>query len=147
MKIPKNERRALIGIWIIAYLSGAGLFVLNQWIRVPSAIGELHHPMEHWSRLIHSGLSYATILSVGYLIKGHILPGIKSTQKKRIYSGVGMLGLFTLLTVTALATLYGSESVSTHLASQIHSLIGVLSPCLLLLHGKNRTKQVRSERA
>ena len=72
MKITRPEKLTFGAIGTITYLSGLTLFILSWWVRVPSPIGEQHHPLEEIIRITHSSLTYIIVLTMGYLIKGHV---------------------------------------------------------------------------
>jgi hypothetical protein len=82
MKMKPREKQSLGGFWALAYLSGGVLFVFTRWIRVSSVVGEQHHPSESWIRVLHSLTTYLGVLGVGYVIKGHAIPGLKSKTRK-----------------------------------------------------------------
>jgi len=144
MKIKNKERWALGGIGLLAYGSGLVLFILSRWIRVTTIVGEQHLPMERWIRVGHSTLTYFVVLAVGYLVKSHILPGLK--QRKKRISGISILFLFGTLLGTALITLYAGEGEWVASVALIHALIGILSPLLLLGHLFNRRVSSRIAR-
>lgn len=134
MKFNKAEKKVLLTLATTTYFSGLFLFILNQWIRVDSAIGKQHHPAEYWARIFHFIFTYGIVLVVGYLIKGHVIPGLKSKHKKRIRSGVLILILFFALVGTALGAMYAGDLERSTLVGLIHAMIGLSCPFVVLLH-------------
>ena len=119
---------------MLAYASGALLFIFTRWIRVPSLVGEQHHALEFWIRVLHNTLTYFVILAIGYLIKGHIIPGIKSKMRKQVWSGIGLLVLFGILVGSAIGTMYSGEGDLNWYVFQIHAFVGLFSPLILFGH-------------
>lgn len=136
MKLRKQDKRVLGAVFLLTYLSGTTLFILSRWIRVASTVGEQHHPMEQWVRISHTALTYAIILALGYMLRDHVLPGLRS--KRRLRSGVLVLSVFLFLTATALGILYSGDSAWNQLMVQGHSWIGIALPLLLFLHISKR---------
>ncbi len=130
MKIRKKEKHVLGWIALWTYFSGAALFIFSRYLRITSPVGEQHHPLEYWTRVFHTGLTYFVILGIGYMIKGHVLPSLKAKAKPKLFSGSGNLIILFVLTASALGTLYTSES----LWGAIHTYLGFLSPVVILFH-------------
>jgi hypothetical protein len=142
MKLRKKEKTAVNWLLLPFYLSGVLLLVFSRWIRVESGIGELHHPTEQWVRVTHSVLSYAALLLLGYLVKAHVLPGLKA--RKRLRSGVSMLAVFGILGGTALGILYSGEGTLNTVMIQVHDWLGVATVALFLFHSA-KIRSVRSK--
>ena len=140
MKLRKKEKKYLSYVGLLAYFSGAALFIFEQWVRVPSPIGLQHHTLEHWVRVLHTMITYLIVLAVGYLVKGHILPGLRSRTKKRLWSGLGTFSLFFILMLTALFILYGGEGPLTRSMSLTHSIVGLACPLLIFAHALRGNK-------
>ena len=144
MKMRRKEKRVFGGIGAFAYCSGIVLFILSHWIRVSTPIGEQHHPLENPARLLHSAMMYCVILSLGYLIKSHIIPGLKSKKKQRVKSGLTILFFFILLISTALGMLYIGESEWLSTIAWVHALVGLSVPLMICAHILLVTKSKKS---
>jgi len=134
MKLRGQEKIVLGGLAALAYGTGAVLFVLGRYVRVATAVGEQHHPAEGWSRMLHSAVAYAAVVAFGYLLRGHVLPGLRSGKKQRMRSGLANVVLFGVLVLTALVTLYGGESEWTAFAALSHGLVGLALPGFIAVH-------------
>jgi len=144
MKLGRNEMRVLGTIATVSYFTGAVLFLLSNWLRVATPIGEQHSPAEHWVRAFHTTITYSATLAVGYLIKGHVLPGLRI--RRRIWSGGVNLGVVVTLTVSALMIFYAGESDWNSYATQVHAIVGLMCPIFLLFHAVFRYKSRRNVR-
>jgi hypothetical protein len=134
LKFKSSEKRVFGFVAVVAYLSGVILFYLSRRVRVYTAVGEQHHSWEHSVRWVHSGITYIVVLSMGYLLKGHILPALRSKKKGRFATGIFFLGTFFTLVGTALVTLYAGESEGAGTVTQIHAVLGLAAPVVLFLH-------------
>ncbi len=144
MKLRIQERWTLGTTAALGYLSGAVLFVLSRFIRIETPVGEQHLPAEHWLRIAHVTFGFGILLGIGYLLKGHILPGLRAHTPKRYRSGIVNLTLFGCLAATALMTLYAGESEWLSWAALAHSLLGLGLPLAILVHGLKRFRAARA---
>jgi hypothetical protein len=138
MKLRRREKKPLLMVGVITYITGASLFIFSKWVRVSSAIGEQHHLLEYWMRVFHSLTTYFVVIAFGYLVKGHILPSLRSKKRKRTLSGFGNTSLFLILIFTTIFILYGNEGLWTRSMSLTHSLVGLACPLFILFHSKKR---------
>jgi len=144
MKLKRNERRAFGAAGMCAYLSGALLFVFSVFIRVPTPVGEQHHAAEQGIRILHAVFAYGAVLAFGYLLRAHILPGIRARQKRRIGSGLVITVIFGVLLVSALLVLYGGEQAWSSAVALTHGIIGLGCPALIVIHAWNRHHAARA---
>lgn len=142
MTIRPRERSALSWIFVGAYASGAALFVLSRWIRVATAVGEQHSPWEATTRVLHSVSTYVLVAGLGYLVKSHILPGLRGG--KRLPSGVGLLGVFAVLGASAIGILYAGEGPIRDLAILAHTIVGLAAPVVIATHVAGSLVRARS---
>ncbi len=134
MKLRAVEKRTLAGIWTVTYVTGATLFVLSRWVRVASIVGEQHHPLEYWVRVMHATLTYAVLLAIGYLINRHVVPGLRTKARRKAPTGLSILGLFAALAGSALVMLYAGEHDWRNYVTLAHAVLGLSSPVLIYLH-------------
>jgi uncharacterized membrane protein len=134
MKIRKREKRATGAVYLLAYISGTALFVLSHWVRVNTAVGPEHHPVEQWVRILHATATYFLVMALGFLLKGHVMPGLKG--KRRIPSGLVVFALGLIMIGTALGVMYSGESEGPRLIAWIHSLLGLSTIGFILFHKK-----------
>ena len=134
MKIRSKDKKILGTILGLAYGSGATLYFLSRFIRVQTEVGEQHHASEHWVRGIHSFLTYAVILGLGYLVKSHVVPGIKARARRGRKSGQFLLGVFAVMVLAALGILYFADLDWQNRAAQIHAYLGLSIPAWIAAH-------------
>jgi hypothetical protein len=144
VKLKSKERRGLGAIAGAVYGSGALLFVLSSFVRVPTAIGEQRHPAEPGVRIVHAVCAYGAVVAFGYLLRGHVLPGLRSRERKRAASGLGAVALFAALVVSALFLLYGGESAWAAGIALTHGILGLACPALIVIHAWKRTRAARA---
>jgi|GEM_PF-5171907 len=134
MKMRSSEKKVLSWIFYIAYTSGVTLYIFSRFIRVQTPIGEQHHDAEHWVRVVHSLLTYGLMLGLGFVIKSHVIPGLRAKSRDGVKTGISLLAIFGIMLVTALGILYFSDSDWQTRASQIHAYLGLSIPVLIGIH-------------
>ena len=132
MKLHRKEKRILAWIFVLIYGSGALLFIFGRWVRVASPVGEQHHPIENWARIAHAAAAYVVLVTLGYLLKRHILPGLKNGE--HLKSGLAVLLFFGALSMTALGVLYTGDGTCNTIMVQGHDWTGLLIPLPILIH-------------
>jgi hypothetical protein len=140
MKFKESEKKTIGAVGSFVYISGATLFILDHWVRVTTEVGTQHHPLEHWVRAVHSLLTYLAILSIGYLIKAHILPGLRAKPRINFKTGVIVLTAFSIMLVSALVILYGGEGEVQEFLTQVHAYLGLSIPLVILIHVYRKLK-------
>jgi uncharacterized membrane protein YagU involved in acid resistance len=140
VKFTRNEKKLFGTLGLVTYLTGVTLYILSHWVRVTTAIGEQHHPAEYWVRVVHNTLTYTIVMSVGYLIKAHVFPGLRPKKKPGLKSGLAILTVILLLILSAIGTMYAGDSQWNYGLAQTHGLIGLGSLLAILLHLAARAK-------
>ena len=134
MKLRKKEKRIFGFIGLVGILSGVVLYIFAQFIRVTTQIGEERHPAEHGLRIFHTLATYFLVLILGYLVKSHILPGLRSRKRRRRISGIFTVFLAGFLVLSSLVTLYGGDDSRAVLITKLHVYVGLSIPIILLFH-------------
>ena len=142
MKLRRNEKQSFLIVGLLAYITGVLLFALSKWVRVTTAVGEQHHPVELWVRYAHTLVTYLVVMAFGYLLSVHVIPGLRSKVRKKVLSGLGNCFFFFTLTFTAVAILYGSEGTWTTSVSWIHSIVGLSCPLFIFAHSLRRKNKL-----
>jgi hypothetical protein len=136
MRFGPAERWFLARYALVVYASGAALYAFSHWVRVESPVGPQHHPAEWWVRVAHSLLTYGTVGAIGYLAHAHVIPGLRAARPRRRPSGLGTLGVFGALLLSAVFLLYSGETEWTGSVAQLHGLTGLALPGLILFHSR-----------
>lgn len=103
-------------------------------------MGAIVHPIEPWSLKVHGAAILAFAVLAGSLWPVHIRPAWRAHQNRR--SGVSMVVMLMLLTVTGYLLYYGSGDTLRDWVGLIHWAFGLGVPALVLLHvwfGRRRT--------
>ena len=132
MKLPRAFKVLLFAVLTSAFVSGTLWFIFDRWVRVQGALGLDHHPAQEILLRIHGIVAYATLLSLGYLLRAHIQPGLKGKRRKK--SGLAMVSIFSFLILTALIQLYGPDSAFRDNSGLLHFYVGLSLPVLLGIH-------------
>jgi hypothetical protein len=138
MKMRSHEKRNLLYLFSAVYLTGLSLYLLVHFIRVSSPIGEQHHASEPWIRIVHATLTYGMVMAMGYVVKSHVIPGLRARSQNGKKSGLTMLTWFSLMVISALGVLYSQEGNWRTFITQAHGILGLATPLLILLHLRSR---------
>ncbi len=132
MKLPKRFKWTLYSVLSLAFISGGLWFAFERWVRVAGPLGPDHHPAQEWFLRVHGAVAYATLLSLGYMIRIHVQPGLKGKRART--SGVPMIFYFGALILTALIQLYWTDSPFRDGSAWVHSYMGLALPVFLITH-------------
>jgi hypothetical protein len=130
--LPRWQELAVYASSAVLLLSGVAWLVFDKWIRIEGEFGPEYHPAEHWMLIAHAIGAYAFLVIVGALIPVHIPLGWR--QKRNRASGVTVLTVCVILSVTALALYYVGEDMARSWASLVHWTVGLAAVPLLLIH-------------
>ncbi len=132
MNLPRWQELAVYISGAILLFTGIAWLILDTWVRTEGEFGPEHHPAEHWILIAHGIGAYAFLLILGALIPVHIPLGWR--QKRNRVTGVTVLVVCAILSVTALGLYYVGEDVARSSVSLIHWLVGVAAAGILLIH-------------
>lgn len=135
--LPRWQEIAIHFIFGLLFATGVAWIVFDRWVRVAGDFGPEHHPAEHWMLIVHAMGAYAFLVILGAMIPVHIPLGWN--QRRNRTSGVILLGLFALLSLTALGLYYVGDDVLRSRASLIHWTVGLAALPALLIHILRRT--------
>lgn len=130
--MTRAQRSLLFFAVIAAALTGAPL----AWFRVRPFAAESSEgfgsPLEPLALDLHILVVPLLVFAVGWILGDHVLPRLAA--RKRLASGLSMIGLFVLLVVSGYA-LQVAVSEGTRMAlAWIHGVSGVLWTLLFVLH-------------
>lgn len=125
------------GLW----LSGVLWLIFHYFLRRQTEFGLHPHPMEFWWRAAHGLFCFASLWTMGFLWKAHIVGAWRSGRHRG--SGGVLLSLLAWLSVTGYLLYYlGNEQLLTAVVL-LHWSVGVAIPipfaihCLSLFTNKN----------
>jgi hypothetical protein len=126
----RGRRRAFFAIGFLLAATGAGWLVAHYLMRAADA--ELPHPAEPWWLRAHGASVLAFLILFGSLLPTHVVPAWR--RGRDLASGVALVTLIALLTVTGYGLYYaGSEAVRA-LTSRIHWVAGLASLAAVAWH-------------
>jgi hypothetical protein len=121
--------------WLVlgsSFCTGASFFVFDQWVRVPGILGPEHSPFQKWIIRAHVTSDYLLLLSLGYLIRVHIQPGLKGRRHRR--TGLGVMTALGVMMASSLPILYAADGDLRSSSIWIHTYLGLSIPLILGLH-------------
>lgn len=125
------------------YSSGVGWLVLHYLFRVESELGPVPHPGEPWLLRIHGASAILFAIAFGSLLPGHVFAAWRARKNRA--SGSSLMAWTLLLTVSGYALYYAGDETTRGLASQVHRIVGICLPALLVWHlvGARRMRRLR----
>ncbi|MFL5208458.1 MAG: hypothetical protein ACJ8CC_04850 [Microvirga sp.] len=138
--LPRWQERAVYWSFGLLFATGVAWLVFDRWVRVAGEFGPEHHSAQHSLLIVHAIGAYAFLLVVGAMIPVHIPLGWH--QRRNRISGVALIGLLALLSLTAMGLYYVGEDALRAAASLVHWFVGVVAVPALLIHvSRNRTRR------
>lgn len=136
--LPRWQERAVYLTFGLLVVTGLLWLIFDRWIRVGGEFGLEHHPAQHMLLIAHAIGAYAFLVILGAMIPVHIPLGWN--QRRNRASGVVLLGIIALLSLTALGLYYIGEDALRASTSLIHWVVGLVAVPGLLIHViRNRT--------
>lgn len=132
MNLPRWQELAVYVSGAVLLLSGIAWLVLDTWVRVEGEFGPEHHPAEHWMLIAHGIAAYAFLVVLGTVLPVHISMGWRQ-QRNRV-TGVTVLTVCTILSLTALALYYVGQDTTRSWASLMHWTVGLAAVPVVLIH-------------
>ena len=133
MKLSPGYRGWLYGTSAALFVSGVAWVLLH---RVSLAQEETARNwsavLEPWMLKLHGAAAMMFLVMIGALLPIHILKGMAT--RKNLASGLVLLGLIGLLTITGYALYYLGSDTARSFASALHTWAGVGAPAFLIWH-------------
>lgn len=137
--LPRWQELAVYFSGAMLLITGIAWLILDKWVRTEGEFGPEHHPAEHLMLIAHAIGAYAFLVVVGMLIPVHIPLGWN--RKRNRVSGVTVLTICAILSLTALGLYYIGEDVIRSWTSLVHWMVGLAAVPVLLLHvTRNRSR-------
>jgi hypothetical protein len=112
--------------------TGLAWLAFDWWVRVEGEFGLEHHPAQSWLLIAHGIGAYAFLIVAGAMIPVHIVMGWRT--RRNLWSGLTLVGLCTLLALTALGLYYIAADNARSWTSLIHWIMGLAVVPVLLVH-------------
>ena len=128
-----RERRGVITLLGILWLSGVLWWVLDQWFRVPGAFGSMPHPWAASLLLCHGVAAVAGMYMLGWVSARHVQ--VWWPLRARRLSGVTLGVVLFSMSVSGFALMFLSDDGWQLVAARTHDVLGLLSTLSGLQHG------------
>lgn len=130
-KIPLNYRLFIFFLILIAWLSGIGLYIFQEWIRVDSFS---YHPFQKYIRRVHGAAAFLMMITYGYLLASHVPSSWK--QRRLRISGLALLTSQFIMIITGYFIYYliQENDIATDIVKATHLVVGLLFPTILIIH-------------
>lgn len=120
----------------LTFLTGAAWLIAHTWMRIEGEFGDLPHPLERSSLLLHGAFAMLFLMTFGSLVRGHIRAGWKSGRSR--LSGTTMIVTSGLLIVSGWCLYYVGDDAVRSLISGLHWVVGLAGPLIVVAHVRGR---------
>lgn len=131
LKLGNSQRRLLYTATALLWITGVVWLILHYYFNTPLQFETRSSSLEPMMIKIHGLAAMLFLIMTGSLMM-HIRRGL--ALKLNLLSGVSMIGLCGILTLTAWMLYYCSADAWRSNASIVHSLLGTIFPAAIFFH-------------
>ena len=141
--MTRRESNTFIYLNLIVFIEGAVYFYFKYFQLVPTEYGE--RPHGYTSFLQHTHILFVPSLLVlfGYFLKIHILDKLNSGIKTKRVSGISMLIIFILMSISGYMLQFGYELDISNYIGSLHIITSALWLVILVWHVKNKGLKIK----
>lgn len=132
LRLSVHHRAFVYGSSALLFLTGAAWLVAHTWMRVEGDFGDMPHPLERWSLQAHGAVAMLFLMALGSLVRGHIRAGWRAKRSR--LSGATMVAASAALVVSGWCLYYVGNEEARALISQLHWLLGLAGPIIIVAH-------------
>ncbi|MGZ3652406.1 MAG: hypothetical protein ACXVB9_00135 [Bdellovibrionota bacterium] len=132
MKIRFRFRALLYSVSLALLATGVIWELLDRFVTVSTAIGEMKHPAQPWVLRLHGAAALISVFVFGQLYSSHIRPSWRSRRKR--WTGSILVGVITVLILSGYLLYYSSGDEFRSLVSFSHLWLGIAAPAPFLFH-------------
>lgn len=132
IRMGTRHKRALYGIVLALWASGALWLLFHYFLRVPGDFGDAAHPLEAWWLRLHGLSGFAALVAIGSVLPIHARRAWQLKKNRR--SGLAMKVYLLWLALTGYALYYFLSEASEAWLPLAHWIAGLALPLAGLLH-------------
>lgn len=144
MKLNARHQRWIYAILASAYVTGVAWIVLHYGIVGERALDDAWAAAQAWILRAHGAAAMLALVAAGSVLAIHVPSGWKLRQN--VSSGIFMLALMGLLTLTGWLLYYASGESLRALSSWLHMAVGTAAPLALVWHLAHEKRRKRGNR-
>jgi hypothetical protein len=142
LRLSPRHRRWFYATSLLLFASGAAWLALS-WVR--GGADAPPHPWQPWLLKLHGAAAMLILLVLGTLIPLHIRRGWKAGVNR--LTGALMVGGAALLVLTGYGLYYAGSDRLREFTANVHDILGLAAPLLLLWHILRGRKMRRRQSA
>ena len=116
------------GVWI----TGVSWLVFHYFFLRYTDFGPTHHPLEHWSIVLHGAFAFFSTWLMGYLWATHVSTRWRLQRHRK--TGGALFTLMMTLILTGYLLYYLSSDELRDITSVVHWVVGLALPVFFLGH-------------
>lgn len=144
IRLGARHKRALYGIVLALWGSGALWLLFHYFLRVPGDFGDAAHPLEAWWLRLHGLMGFVSLVAIGSVLPIHARRAWQLNKNRR--SGLVMKVWLLWLALTGYALYYFLSESNEAWLPLAHWIAGLALPLAGLLHirlGRRRAPRTR----
>ncbi len=144
IRLGAHHKRALYGIVLALWGSGALWLLFHYFLRVPGDFGDAAHPLEAWWLRLHGLMGFVSLVAIGSVLPIHARRAWQLNKNRR--SGLVMKVWLLWLALTGYALYYFLSESNEAWLPFAHWIAGLALPLAGLLHirlGRQRAPRTR----
>lgn len=135
--MKRSERNSAYFIFTSTALTGISIWALKRWGVSPGPFGPIQHPLLDEMHLIHNLFNLFFLGMFGWLGAVHIRAKLKSSKERKT-TGILLIFLFVLVSLTGQLLLYFSHKDVLELGRLIHLVLGLVAIILFYYHSRKK---------
>jgi hypothetical protein len=146
--LSRLHRKTLYAVFAVLFLSGVAWYFLHNGLAWGLDNDGPRNPFEAFLLKLHGAAAMAALLVLGSLVPQHLKWAWQNRENRR--TGALMLSAQALLVLTGYALYYSGDEDVRVFASDLHLIIGVGFPLVLVWHiieGRRRRTSLREKAA
>tara|TARA_R110000868_G_scaffold64598_5_gene194086 strand:- start:523 stop:936 length:414 start_codon:yes stop_codon:yes gene_type:complete len=129
-------RQCFLALTFLITVSGLGYLLTDEFLSSQTMFGRENHYSQAWWQAAHVFIGALFLVSLGMLFSEHLRPKLLSNIKTRRRSGLVLLSLISLSSLSGYLILLLSNSTVVDWVELIHWLSGLLFALTLIYHLK-----------
>ena len=139
IRFGHRHRRALYGVFLGLWLSGALWLLFHYFFQVQGDFGPAPHPSEKWWLRLHGLFVFAGLVAVGSVLPVHARSAWQKNKNRA--TGVMMKTWTLWLAATGYALYYFSSEANEAWLPLLHWVAGLALPLMLVFHIRRGRKR------
>tara|TARA_R110000868_G_scaffold64597_1_gene194023 strand:- start:8818 stop:9231 length:414 start_codon:yes stop_codon:yes gene_type:complete len=129
-------KQSFLTLSILITLSGIGYLLTDEFLSTETLFGHENHFSQSWWQAAHVFIGAFFLVALGMLVSEHLRPKLLSKNLKRRRSGLTLLSLISVSSISGYLIMFVSSSNIEEVIELIHWVSGLFFAGALIYHLK-----------